>query len=269
MPAIVGKYHEERSAMPLDRITRMMGRCASERPLFPPTDLYNEGWMLRLLLDWFSAHPKAGHVLAISKKERWYSEALLPSAFLPRYRGDRYAEAWTHADGVIGDFSIGESGAGDLALHPDAGNLVVLEAKMFSRLSPGITHARYYNQAARTVACMAEVLRRANRPPSTLKRLSFFVIAPQQQIDAGLFEHHTRPASILRTVQRRVAEYDAPRDEWFDKWFMPTMQRIGIELVSWERLIDFVAARDAGTGSEFGKFYGLCLKFNSRREPGR
>ena len=35
--------------------------------------------------------------------DKWYSEALLPSAFLARVREDKLAEFWTHADGVIGD----------------------------------------------------------------------------------------------------------------------------------------------------------------------
>ena len=171
--------------MALERIRQMLALCSTEEPLFPPTNLYNEGWMLRLVLDWFSIHQTPKHPLTISKTEKWYSEALLPSVFLPRYQGDQYAESWTHADGVIGNYKIGLNGAGDLSLTSDAEHLVVLEAKMFSKLSPGVTHARYYNQAARTVACMAEVLRRADRKPALLQRLSFFVIAPQQQIDSG------------------------------------------------------------------------------------
>ena len=189
--------------MALERIRQMLALCSTEEPLFPATDLYNEGWMLRLILDWFSIHQTPRHPLTISKTEKWYSEALLPSAFLPRYQCDQYAESWTHADGVIGNYKIGENEVGDLSLASDAEQLVVLEAKMFSKLSPGVAHARYYNQAARTVACMAEVLRRANRKPALLDRLSFFVIAPQQQVDSGFFKRQMTHESILGTVRRR------------------------------------------------------------------
>jgi hypothetical protein len=130
---------------------------------FPPTLLYNEGWFLRLVLDWFSRHDVQGHPLSFGAGARWFSEALLPSAFLARHRGDRLAESWTHADGVVGHFLIGEGGKALLRLAPEAGQLLVLEAKLFRGLSPGVTKARYYDQAARTVACMAEVLRRAER----------------------------------------------------------------------------------------------------------
>ena len=72
----------------------------------------------------------------------WFSEAWLPSAFLPRYRGDPLAESRTHADGVMGHFAIGDRGAVDLALRPDAGQFVVIEAKIAGRLSPGVKNAR-------------------------------------------------------------------------------------------------------------------------------
>jgi hypothetical protein len=34
----------------------------------------------------------------------------MASAFLPQSRGDKLGENYTHADGVIGHFSIGDSG---------------------------------------------------------------------------------------------------------------------------------------------------------------
>ena len=71
-----------------------------------------------------------------------------------------------HANGVIGHFSIGDEGKADLKLLPEATQFLVLEAKMFSGLSPTVNNARYYDQAARNVACMAEVLCRAERNPS-------------------------------------------------------------------------------------------------------
>ena len=150
--------------MVLDRIVSMLRSCDSAAPLFPPTELFGEGWLLRLFLDLFSTHRVDNHPLSFSQRARWFSEALLPSAFLPRYRGDPLAESWTHADGVIGHFHIGHVGRADLSLSHDASQFIVLEAKMFSKLSSGVTHARYFDQAARTVACMAEVLRRANPP---------------------------------------------------------------------------------------------------------
>jgi hypothetical protein len=118
----------------LGAIQRMLRAASGGRPPFPPTLLYNEGWLLRLILDWFAGRDVGGHPLSFATGARWFSEALLPSAFLARYRGDELAESWTHADGVVGHFVIGEGGKADLRLAPEAGQLLVLEAKLFSGL---------------------------------------------------------------------------------------------------------------------------------------
>ena len=76
----------------------------------------------------------------------------LPSAFLPRFRGDPLAELHTNAYGVIGEFVVGSAGKSDLVLNENASHFVVLEAKIFSLLSKGVTHAPFFDQAARNVA---------------------------------------------------------------------------------------------------------------------
>jgi hypothetical protein len=58
---------------------------------------------------------------------------------------------------------------------------VVLESKMFSKLSAGVTNAPYYDQAARTVACMAELSRRVGSEPGQMEALAFLVVAPRGQ----------------------------------------------------------------------------------------
>jgi hypothetical protein len=62
--------------------------------------------MLRLVIDWFSRNSQVDCDIQFLEGSRWYSEALLPSQFLTRQRGDNLAESWAHADGVIGHFEI-------------------------------------------------------------------------------------------------------------------------------------------------------------------
>src|SRR3954451_1673056 len=145
-----------------ERIKTMLQACEGGDPPFPPTVLFNENWLLRLVVDWFVHHAEERHPMLPSAGAGWFSEAWLPSAFLPRFRGDPLAESRTHAGGVMGHFAIGDPGTSGLSLAPDAQQLVILEAKLFNRLSSGIRNALYYDQAARSVACLAEVLRRAD-----------------------------------------------------------------------------------------------------------
>src|SRR5438067_134095 len=165
------------------RIKAMLEACEAGQPAFPPSTLFNETWLLRIIIDWFERHGGDRYPMSPRPGARWFSEAWLPSAFLPRYRGDRLAESRTHADGVIGHFTIGEPGTAGLTLHDDARQFVVIEGKLFNRLSTGVKNAPYFDQAARSVACIAEALRRAGREAEKLDDLSFLVIAPQAQLD--------------------------------------------------------------------------------------
>ena len=249
----------------LDRITFLLSETASDKPCFPPTLLFEEGWMLRLVLDWFSSNRTEDHVLAFDKTARWFSEARLASTFLPRFRGDKHAEGYTHADGVLGHFSISPSGHAFLSVSPDATLLKVVEAKMFSKLSRGTTHAPRYNQAARNVACIAEILRRANRKPSELRSLGFYVLAPKEQIEDGVFRRELESESIKEIVGERVERYDKPKTEWFEDWFLPMLEHIQIGCISWEDIITYIQAVDAEFGQALSGFYVQCLKHNRPR----
>ena len=159
-----------------NQIINMLKASNTDDGVIPPTEVYNEGWMLRLILDWFSRQATSGHQLSFEKGARWYSEILLPSQFLPRFQTDPQAESHTHADGVIGHFAVGRSGKGDIHLHPDARQFVVIEAKIFSDLSKGIKNFKNYDQAARTTACIAETLSIRQRPVTDISKLGFYII---------------------------------------------------------------------------------------------
>jgi hypothetical protein len=255
------------------RIKAMLEACEAGRPPFPPNVLFNEGWLLRIVVDWFERHGGDRYPLSHASGSRWFSEAWLPSAFLPRYRGDRLAESRTHADAVIGHFTIGDPGTAGLALAADATQFVVIEGKLFNRLSAGVKNAPYYDQAARSVACMAESLRRAGRKPGDMDELSFLVIAPQARIDDGIFAWDVSLDAIRRKVRRRVEDYAGERDAWFRDWFEPTLERVDVRCLGWEDVIDAIAFHNAESGQLIDSFYGECLRFNRpqarARFPGR
>jgi hypothetical protein len=245
-----------------DRIKTLLESCEAGQPAFPPTVLFNENWLLRVVVDWFASHGGDRYPMSPRPGARWFSEAWLPSAFLPRYRGDRLAESRTHADGVIGHFTIGDPGTAGLTLSPDAHQLVVVEGKLYNRLSAGVRNAPYYDQAARTVACMAEILRRAGREPESMDDLAFLLIAPQARIDDGMFTWDVSADAIRRKVRRRVEDYAGERDDWFREWLEPAVRRIDLRCLSWEETIEAIAFHDPESGQFIDAFYGKCLRFN-------
>ena len=109
----------------LQRILEMLGQTSDPSRQFPATVLYNEGWLLRLVLDWFAHSSTDDHPFSFLDRSRWFSEALLPSQFFARSRKDRLAEGWTHADGVIGGVIIGDSALADTKLETGAKQLIV------------------------------------------------------------------------------------------------------------------------------------------------
>ena len=249
--------------MLLKTFLNLISNIDHEKPNFPTTTLYNEGWLLRLIIDWFFTSKITDHPLSFPKDGHWFSEARLPSAFLPRFRGDPLAESHTNADGVIGHFMIGSKGKTDLELKPDATHFVVLEAKLYSGLSKGVKHAQYYDQAARSIACIAEVLRRADREPISFSQLGFYVLAPSDQIESKTFTSHLDIQSIKDKVNRRISPYKGERDGWFEDWFTPTLEVIDIRSISWEEVLDVVKENDTKVSHSITNFYSLCLRFNS------
>lgn len=245
----------------LKRVTELLARCGSSASVLPPTELYNEGWMLRLVLDWFDRDRAVSHQLSFLPEARWYSEALLPSRFLPHRRGDERAESFTHADGVIGHFSIapGERGAASLLPHPK--QFMVTEAKLGSALSAGTKNAPEYDQAARNVACMAHMLEDSDLTP--IERLGFYVIAPDRQIKAGVFGNLVTKESIHRKVAARVGQYGDKWDAWFSSTFEPVIERIDLSILSWESILGALPNDEESAGIR--EFYSLCQRFNPAR----
>ncbi len=259
--------HHQKAA--LQTIYSMLDVAATSDSRFPPTLLYNEGWLLRLVLSAaeqgvpclpFTFHMGAG----------WFSEALLASAFLPRYRGDCLAEAYTHADGVVGHFRFAPESKAGLRLDPAGSQFAVVEAKVFSALSKGTTRAPEYDQAARNVACMAETIRRAGAPVDAWECLAFCVLAPSQQIEAGVFASVLTKTSIRAKILARIGTYeDESRvglDAWYADWVSRVLDRIQIHCLSWETIIDSISIHDEALGEGLKQFYSLTLRFNGQQK---
>ncbi len=247
----------------------MLQACGTSDRVLAPTALFNEGWMLRSILDWFSRQPEASHPLGFASGASWFSEGLLPSFFRPQRRADATAETWTRADGVIGHIKVGNSGRTDVALRADASQFVVLEAKLFSKLSKGVKNAPYFDQAARYVACIAEVLRKAERPLTQVSNLAFYIIAPDEQVSRGVFSKEVSKESIRTNVSRRIEDYPTKDGtDWLEKWFLPTLPHIRIGCQTWENILSHITSAAPTSGTRLSAFYQRCLEFNRPENRG-
>ena len=242
---------------PIERVAELLLRCGRPEAILPPTELFNEGWMLRLVLDWASAHPTSIKPLRFDEGSAWYSEALLASRFKPRKRGDQSGEGFTHADAIIGHFQLHPGGRGDIELLPGARQLTVVEAKMASGLSPGTKYAPDFNQAARNVACIAHLL----GADTSVTNCGFVLIAPQDKIAQGAFQAVERN-QIAHAVETRAQSFDAAAVEWCKGPFRQVLGRCELTVLSWETVLDEISRVDAADGAKLREFYSDCLRYN-------
>lgn len=249
---------------PIDSVAKLLKRCGAGGAILPPTALFNEGWMLRLVLEWAALHPSAIGALRFDEGSRWYSEALLGSRFRPRRRGDVAGEGFTHADGVIGHFRLRPGNRGDIELLPGARQLVIIEAKMASGLSLGTKRAPDFNQAARNVACMAHLLSGTGCDPMAVTTLGFVVLAPAARIAEGAFATVDKVA-IQLAVEHRAKGFDVEASDWSERSFKPVLARCQVGTVAWETVLNEVRAVDAIAGEQLGEFYSKCLLYNPLR----
>ena len=192
----------------------------------------------------------------------WFSEALLPTAFKARYRGDPLSESRTNADVVIGHFVVGKRAKTDLELKEKPAQFTVVEAKIAAPLSKGVSNAKYFDQAARNVACMAEVIARAGVNPASFSRLDFIVLAPRHSIEQGTFSEEMERGSIRSKVKRRVSEYGGELDTWYKNHLIPNLDRIELHSISWEDAIEWIGSEKDIAAQELSDFYNRCLEFN-------
>ena len=262
-----------------ERVFRIMRSCETDQiSRFPPTEIFNEGWMLRLVLDAMEKLGIQKHPLRFLQTAKWYSEARLASPFRATSRADTLAEGFTHADGVVGHFDFHEATKAGLRLEPAGRQFVVIEAKMFSNLSAGTKNAPAYNQAARNVACMAAAMEQAGRQIDDFDSVGFFVLAPsldRRRAGSTNLESCLAVDAIRLAVHQRIASYEsAIRHEaaglrrWETEFFLPLVDRLdragSMAVLSWEDCIGAIGGADGETGVELAAFYQRCLSYTPR-----
>jgi hypothetical protein len=231
-----------------------------------PTEFYNEGWLTRLLIFSITDFGLKEHPLYIQDNSKYFSESLLYTPFLARSRKDSLAESFTHADSAIGEFNIGnDKNKGSLIL---TGNkLKIFEAKINSGFSKDVTNAKFYNQSARYVACITEIIDRANKI-SQLDSLSigFYLILPKEQYEKKkTFKEFLDKINIYETVQKRVEQYHNEDDYeqrllWLTTTFKNVLDKITIKPIFYENVISELEGYQFH--NEINDYYEKCKDYN-------
>lgn len=221
--------------------------------LFNPTLIFNEGWLLRGVLRQWKLAPAASRLpfLPLPAYARIYSEGQLYTPFAARQRGDKLTEAHTHVDGIAGDFSIGATKSG-IEVDPGCRYLAVFEAKLYSPIAGGISHAPGYDQVSRTVACTVNALLRARCSGPYAAHVVVLYPASHARIDSARYNK----ANLERQIATRVQEFGLPPTDVFAAGWHAALDTVRLSFVTWE---DVLAEID---DDPLREFYRLCLRFN-------
>jgi len=226
--------------------------------LFPETLIFNEGWLLRLVLrEWLAGSGGSQFgFLPFPEGVTAYSEGQLYTPFKARSRGDKLAESHTHVDGIVGEFSISGTKSG-IELKPDFRYIAAFEAKIFSRIAPGVTNTPGFDQVSRTAACLIN---------------SILLAEPQASYSAHLVvlyakkNRHFHPAAygkdrIEDKIAQRLQPFTATAERSdaivrFSAGWRYILERLKVHFLTWEDVLAGICS------DELSEFYKLCRQFN-------
>ena len=189
------------------------GEDGYEKPPIARSEVYNETWMLRLTLallhDYkgeFNIDGNKKTIIADIQKavrKRWISEGGLHPAFKN--------EGPTWADAVIGDIDLGTEMKREIIVDTTDEKLtgiMVIEAKIGSKLSEGITQDENYNQAARNIACLAKLVldQEQDKKQVPIGKCRFVVFGPKEKIKS--WKGIERACGIINEAKGVVSEQD-------------------------------------------------------------
>ena len=240
----------------INSISEILSKCDSGQRNINPTLLYNEGWMIRLLVAESIKENITIKGLNFNNIATWYSEGLLSSPFLPRIKGDKLAEGFTHADMVLGDFTVEAELRGDIKLKDNANLFGVIEAKMGSKLSSGTKNAPNYNQASRNLACIAYNTLNSNA------ETFLAVVAPDKKIVEHGIEKIVKIDYMLNQINDRFEQYlNEYGDVYsFKEQILDRAAKCQCMVVSYENWISEFS--DQETAEKLQSFLELCYKYN-------
>jgi len=236
--------------------------------LFPETLVFNEGWLLRLVLrEWLagSGGSRFGF-LPFPEGATAYTEGQLYTPFKARCRGDELAESHTHVDGIVGDFSISGTKSG-IELKPDFRYIAAFEAKIFSRIAPGVTNTPGFDQVSRTAACLINSVLLAQPQASYSAHLVVVYAKDNRHIDPGAYGKGHIEDEITQRVQPFVrAKEPSEAIVRFDAGWKDVLQRLHVWFLTWEEVLGSIGS------DELWRFYELCKSFarpSAAALPGR
>ncbi|HLJ48979.1 MAG TPA: hypothetical protein VKU01_23345 [Bryobacteraceae bacterium] len=234
-----------------------------------PTAFFNEGNLLSLILSGAERNPSILPLAVDAAK--WFREAIPKSPFScppgrPKEAVLKWYEGATKIDGVIGDFE--RHGKAGITLAPNGSRLIAIEAKLGSTFSEDVRHASYWDQAARSMTCLAYMAVQAGWQSRRDAECAFYVFAPDEMIATGIFAECLDRTKVVEKIERRIS--DCPSDEKRTRfhsckysWINFLLSdRMAVGAISWETVVAEIKHVEPCYGDAVSSFYLESLAHN-------
>ncbi len=256
-------------------LTKIINLTEDEsKRIFSPKLLYNENYLLSLVMYWFlnnddhivnsDTDRKICKAFKCVENTRYYINATLETPFKVRNKGEKdpLAEPSANVSGVVGHFKVLYGKKKErVVLLKDANQFVVIETTMTTPLKKGIRCYKEYQQVARDISCMVQTL--SHLENAFIDQIGLFVIAPQETLNMESFKAYTYKKNIEDIVGKRVLQYgNDPSKKAFLELFTRLFSRINVDCISYEEIIRFILKNDLDYGDKLENFYKLCLTNN-------
>jgi len=245
-----------------------------KKRMIPPKLIYNENYLLRLIMYWFlkknrfiinsDSDRKICKAFQFIDDARCYTQATLESPFKSAIKGgkDTLAEPSSVVSGVVGHFKVLYGKRKErVTLLPEASQFIVLETTMIKPLKKGNKSFKKYHQIARDIGCMIQSL--SHLDDVFLKHIGLYVIAPEATLKLETFKTFTYKQNIEELMLMRLEPYGDDEEKLaFLDLFKKVFQRIDMDSISFEDIIDFIKKNDNTFGEDLTDFYDNCLLYN-------
>jgi hypothetical protein len=219
-----------------------------------PTIVYNEGWMVRLLVMQSIEEKIEVENINFGQFQNWTSEAQILSPFQgSELKKVKLNETRTHTDIIIGDFDIDfDNDAGVLINKQNAKIVGIIEAKMGSDLSQGVTNAKEYNQVSRSICCLAY-----NAPKNC--KIFVFVAAPKSTLEKHKIPEQICDKTIRDQIDNRLVETNNGNIPNIED-FIRNVTNCVVKEISFEDWIEKIV--DGEVKNKVDEFYKKCKIYN-------
>lgn len=201
---------------------------------------------------------------------RGFLRGLLSSPFQHRTRNDKLAEGKTHADGILGHFIINSGSKADINLIENGNLFSVFEAKLFSSFSSGTKYFPEFNQVSRYISCMAYLNSENSKVRTNYQQFVFTAVFPSERLNEFEFLRNLDKEKIFVDVSKRIEVYQTEGRQqdfdilsiWFKSQFVPFLDKVLIQQITWESIIDEISSFDNSFGEQLNSYYQECLNHN-------